>query len=302
MRTALVLLILLLPLPALAAVEVVASIAPLHSLAARVMQGAGTPRLLLPPGVSPHDHALRPSDAEAVQGAGLVVWVGPSLEPWLDRPLAALAGSARILQFDLVPGLTLLPFREGAEFEEAGHNHAPQPVGTVGAIDPHIWLDPENAKLWIDSLAGALAASDPANRDLYLSNAAAARVEIEATRAEIEAKLTPLRGRPFIVFHDGFHYFEHRFGIEAAGAVSLGDGRAPGPARIAAIRERIVTTGVLCLFTEPQLRSALTGTITEGTDARLGLLDPLGATLEPGPGLYPALLRELADGLADCLR
>jgi zinc transport system substrate-binding protein len=299
MRAALLLLILLLPLPALAGVDVVASIAPVHSLTARVMQGAGMPRLLLPPGVSPHDYALRPSDAAALQEAGLVVRVGPRLEPWLDRPLAALAGGARVLQLDLVPGLTLLPFREGAAFGDHDHDLSGPPGD---AIDPHLWLDPENAKLWLDAIAGALVASDPANRALYLSNAAAARAELDAAQAAIAAVLEPLRGRPFVVFHDGFHYFEHRFGIEAAGAVSLGDGRAPGPARVAAIRARIAETGARCLFAEPQLRSALTGTITEGTSTRTGLLDPLGATLEPGPGLYPALLRNLADGLAECLR
>lgn len=299
MRFALVLLCLLLPLPARAGVEVVASIAPLHSLAARVMQGTGAPRLLLPPGASPHDHALRPSDAAALQGAGLVIWVGPSLEPWLDGPLKALAGDARLLQLDQVPGLTQLPYRDGAAFDGDGHDHSDRPGE---AIDPHLWLDPENARLWLDAIAAALAVSDPANRDLYLANAAAARAEIAAAQAGIAAKLAPLRGRPFIVFHDGFHYFEHRFGIEAAGAVSLGDGRAPGPARIAAIRAHILATGALCLFAEPQLRSALTATITEGTGARLGLIDPLGAALEPGPGLYPALLHGLADGLADCLR
>jgi len=303
MRIALLMLILLLPLTCplggRAEVTVVASIAPLHSLASRVMQGAGTPHLLLPPGASPHDYALRPSDAAALQGAGLVIRVGPQLEPWLDRPLASLAEGARILQLDQVPGLTLLPFREGLDFGGGGHDHS---ADAGGVIDPHLWLDPENARLWLDAIAGALSASDPANRDLYLANAAAARAEIADLQATIDTRLAPLRGRRFIVFHDGFHYFEHRFGIEAAGAVSLGDGRAPGPARVAAIRALIIETGALCLFTEPQLRSALAATVIEGTPARIGLLDPLGATLEPGPGLYPALLDGLAEGMADCLR
>jgi zinc transport system substrate-binding protein len=308
MRAALVLLTLtlILPLPARggsgARVEVVASIAPVHSLAARVMQGAGAPRLLLPPGTSPHDYALRPSDAAALRDAALVVWTGPRLEPWLERPLASLAGHARVLRLDRVPGLTLLPVREGAAFEAHDDgDHGGESAHAEDETDPHLWLDPENAKLWLDALAGALSAADPANRALYLANAAAARAEIGEVRAEVEALLAPLRGRPFIVFHDAFHYFEHRFAIEAAGAVSLSDARAPGPARIAEIRDRIRALGAVCLFAEPQLRTALIATVAEGTGARIGMLDPLGAGLQPGPDLYPALLRNLAGGLADCL-
>jgi zinc transport system substrate-binding protein len=298
MRAALLVLALILPLPAAAGVQVVAGIAPVHSLAARVMQGAGGPRLLLPPGASPHDYALRPSDAAALQRAALVVWTGPRLEPWLERPLTALAGKARVLRLDRVPGLTLLPLRTDAEF---GADGEAGPAGPGEAIDPHLWLDPENARLWLDALAGALAAADPANRSLYLANAAAARAEIARVQADAAARLAPLRGRPFIVFHDAFHYFEHRFAIPASGAVSLSDARPPGPARIAAIRARIRAVGAVCLFAEPQLRSALIATVAEGSGLRIGMLDPLGTGLEQGPGLYPALLRGLADGLAECL-
>ena len=139
----------------------------------------------------------------------------------------------------------------------------------------------------------------------YLANAEAARGELDALAAVIEARLAPVRGRPFVVFHDSFHYFEHRFGIEAAGAVAFGDASAPGPARIARIRARIralgSASGAVCLFREPQFRSALVATVAEGAAVRIALLDPLGAGLPPGPDLYPDLLRGLADSLAGCL-
>ena len=298
MRAVLLLLALLLPASAAAAAEVVASIAPVHSLAARVMQGAGAPRLLLPPGASPHHHALRPSDAAALEGAALVVRVGPRLEPWLDRPLEVLAAGARVLDLDRTPGLTRLAIREGAAFE--AHDHDGE-AHDDDETDPHLWLDPENGKLWLAAIAEALAGVDPGNAALYRANAAAGKRELEALETRIEAQLAPLRGRPFIVFHDGYHYFERRFGIEAAGAVSTSDARAPGPARIAEIRARIAETGAVCLFAEPQFRSRLVETVTSGTGARLGFLDPLGATLEPGPGLYPALLDGIADGMEACL-
>ncbi|MCH8952960.1 MAG: zinc ABC transporter substrate-binding protein [Proteobacteria bacterium] len=292
-------LLLALPPRLFAGPEVVASIAPVHSLVARVMQGAGRPHLLLPPGASPHHHALRPSDAAALERAALVFWVGPRLERWLTRSLTTLAAGARVVRLADAPGLTRLALRQGAVF--AAHEHASEPDHDEAEIDPHLWLDPDNAKLWLDAIAAALAGADPARRALYLANAEAARAELDALAAEIEVRLAPVRGRPFVVLHDSFQYFERRFGIEAAGAVAPGDGRAPGPARIARIRDRIRALGPVCLFREPQLRSALAATVAAGAGARIALLDPLGAGLPPGPDLYPDLLRGLADSLADCL-
>lgn len=308
-------LVALLPGRTLAGPETVATIAPVHSLVARVMAGAGTPHLLVPPDASPHHVALRPSDAAALARAALVFRVGPVIEPWLERPLATLAAEARVIRLDQVPGLIRLPLREGETFardaHDGEHDHADEggdaPEGTShaeeaeGEIDPHLWLDPENAKLWLDAIAAALAEADPANAALYRQNAEAARAEITALEAEIAGKLAPLRGRPFVVFHDAYGYFEHRFGLEAAGAVALSDARTPGPARIARIRALIEETGAACVFREPQFRPALAETVAEGTGARVGVLDPTGAGLRPGPGLYPALLRGLAAGLADCL-
>jgi len=301
MRAALLaVILLLLPARAPAGIEVVASIAPIHSLAAQVMEGAGTPYLLLPPGTSPHDHALKPSDARALERAAAVFRVGPALERWLDAPLATLAGDARVVSLAEVTGLTLLPVREEAAFEshEGGHEgdaHEGEPD------DPHLWLDPENARLWLGAIAETLAAADPANAALYRANAARAQADLDALVAAIDARIAPGRGRPFIVFHDAYHYFERRFRIEAAGAVALSDASAPGPARIAEIRARIAETGAICLFREPQFRSGLVETVIGGTGARVGVLDPLGADLEPGPGLYAALLTGLADALATCL-
>lgn len=308
------------PADAGAAPETVATIAPVHSLVARVMQGAGTagaPHLLVPPGASPHDFALRPSDAAALARARLVFRVGPGAEPWLERPLATLAAGARVVRLDEVPGLNRLALRQGATFaahSDDAHGHAhgeaaahdaedagEHDAGHDPQTDPHLWLDPENAGLWLDAIAAALAEADPAKAELYRANAAEARAELAALAAELEADLAPLRGRPFVVFHDAYHYFEHRFGIEAAGAVAVSDARPPGPARIARIRELIAETGAVCIFREPQFRPALVETVAEGSGVRIGTLDPVGATLAPGPALYPALLRGLAEALADCL-
>jgi zinc transport system substrate-binding protein len=296
MRPFLVILLLLIAAPARAGVEVVASIAPVHGLVARVMQGAGVPHLLLPPGASPHDHALRLSDAAALQSAAVVVRIGPQLEPWLGRPLETLAPGARVLGLDRTPGLTRLALREGASF--GAHDHG---ADEEHETDPHLWLDPENGKLWLAAIAEVLSGADPGNAALYRANADAGAAEIDAVAARIETQLAPLRGRPFVVFHDAYHYFESRFAIEAAGAVAISDARPAGPARLAEIRGTIQATGAVCLFAEPQFPARLAEAVAEGAGIRMGVLDPLGAGLEPGPGLYPRLLEGIAASLAECL-
>ncbi|MDH3668077.1 MAG: zinc ABC transporter substrate-binding protein [Paracoccaceae bacterium] len=285
-------------------VGVVASIAPLHSLVARVMEGRGTPTLLLPPGASPHDNALRPSDAAALADAGLVIWMGPAIEPWLERPITALARNATVLRLNRTEGLTRLDLREGAAFEAEDKGDDDQEDGDEAhqdETDPHLWLDPRNAALWLDEIARALAKLDPDSADTYMANAEAGRTELAALEARIEARVAPLRGRPFIVLHDAFHYFEDRFDIEAAGALALSDARPPGPARVAQIRDRLRQGDIRCIFREPQGNAKLAERVARDAGVEIGVLDPLGAALAPGPALYPALIEGLADGLAACL-
>lgn len=318
---------------------VVADIAPVHSLVARVMDGVGMPSLILPPGASPHSYSMKPSEARALQSADVVFWVGPSLTPWFGNASESLTPAAAVIPLMESDGVTLLPFRESATFEKhdhahgEGHGHSDAHAhedehahkdehagedkhahedehGDVhkeahghaeGAIDPHLWLDPENAKVWLDAIARALADADPANGNAYLANAAAGSDELDALTERLDADLAAVRGRPFVVFHDAYHYFEARFEVKAAGAVALSDASDPGPARVAEIRQLVADTAALCVFSEPQFEPKLVATVIEGTDARSAVLDPIGAELTPGPGLYPALLENLKDQLIVCL-
>ncbi len=281
--------------------RVIASIAPIHSLVARVMEGRGSPTLLLPPGASPHDHALRPSDARALADAHLVVWMGPAIEPWLEGPIEALATNAIVLRLDQVEGLTRLAPRDGAAFgANDAHDHGTGDK-THGEIDPHLWLDPKNAALWLGAVAVVLSDLDPQGAATYRETAGVAGAELTALKTRIEARVAPLRGRPFIVLHDAFHYFEHRFDIEAAGALALSDARPPGPARIAQIRDRLAQGDIRCIFREPRGNARLAAQVARDAGIKTGILDPLGAALAPGPALYPALIESLASGLAACL-
>lgn len=281
--------------------RVAADIGPVHSIAARVMAGIGAPDLVVPPGASPHGYALRPSEARALQEADLVVWVGPALTPWLADPIDTLAAEGAVrLTLEDAEGIRLLPARAGDGFE--AHEHDDEHDHDHDApVDGHLWLDPGNAAAAARAIADALGGLDPANAAAYAANAEAFTAELARLAAAIDADLAPVRGRPYIVFHDAFHYFEDAFAIPAAGSVVLHEGVEPGAARVAAIRARVESAGVACAFTEPQFQPHLLHTVVEGTGARLGEIDDLGATLAPGPELYPALLRGIADSLRACL-
>ena len=167
--------------------------------------------------------------------------------------------------------------------------------------DPHAWLSPDNAATWLDAVAETLAEIDPDAADAYRANAAAAREELAALSDEIDAILEPVRGRGFIVFHDAYQYFESAFDVPASGAISVSDASDPSPARVAEIRDRVAREAVACVLSEPQFDPGLVAVVAEGSDVRTGTLDPLGSSLEPGPELYPRLLRDLAITLARCL-
>jgi zinc transport system substrate-binding protein len=301
--------LMLIAAPALAeAPRVVADIAPVQALVARVMAGAGAPEVLaiVPAGASPHGFSLRPSQAAAIEAAEIVVTIGAGLTPWLDGPLGTLAPEAARLTLTEVAGVTLHEAREavllGGDAGHEGHGHAEaEPEGKHdhdhdhGPVDPHAWLDPLNAALWVDAIAEALAAADPAQAALYRANAAEARAEIAAAEAEVRALLAPVAGRPYAVFHDAYQYFEARFAIAPVAAIALGDAADPGPQRVAAVRDAVAAAGVRCIFAEPQMNPALIATIAEGTGARTGTIDPLGGAS------YPETLRAMARDMAACL-
>lgn len=287
--------------------KVVTDIAPVQALAARVMAGVDTPDQLVPSNASPHGHAMRPSEAGALEAADVVFWVGPELTPWMARAIDRLAGDAVAVALLHQGGGIEWEMRgehdEGTthddghhdEAHDEGHDHA------EGSVDPHAWLDPENGKAWLHTIAETLAQADPANAATYRANADAGRAEIDAVSAEVAALLSPVTGVPYVVFHDAWQYFEARFGHFHSGAIALGDAADPGPRRVAEIRQRVRDLGVKCVFAEPQFNPSLVKTVTEGTGTRIAELDPIGLTLNPGPDMYPALILLVGSQMAGCL-
>ncbi|WP_424933395.1 zinc ABC transporter substrate-binding protein [Amaricoccus macauensis] len=182
--------------------------------------------------------------------------------------------------------------------EEAGHDHHGH---DHSGMDPHVWLDPMNAVVMADVMAGTLAEADPENAELYAQNAEAFADEIAELVDANTAELAAVAGKNFVVFHDAYHYYEARFDVEASGAISFSDATAPSAARLTEIQETIEDLDVTCVFAEPQFDDSLVQTVIDGTNAKSGILDPLGSSLEPGPTLYPELIQSITDELVDCL-
>jgi zinc transport system substrate-binding protein len=279
--------------PALAEIEVAATIKPVHSLVAAVMAGVGEPDLVLDGLASPHVTALRPSQARIIENAEIVFAVGEGLEAFLHKAMEGDAGT-RIVELAEAPGVERLEYRDADEPDE-DHDHE------HGSVNPHIWLDPDNAKAMAAHIATVLGTADPANADIYDSNAEALARNLEALQSEITAKLAPVKERPFLVFHDAYHYFEAAFGLNGLGAIVLNPETPPGARRLREIRHRIDEAGVACVFSEPQFEVGYVTTVLEDTVARTASLDPLGVEVEPGPGAYSRIMTELADALVGCL-
>lgn len=304
---------------AVASPRVVASTKPVHSLVSAVMGDVGTPALIVKGAASPHTYALRPSDAAALESADIVFWTGHGMELFLADALESLSGDATVVELAEADGIVLLPVREGGAFEahshgdedhddgHDGHDHDQEDHDQEdhdhahGKGDMHFWLDPQNAKLMVTAIATTLSDADPENAAAYGANAEAELARLDALQTELQATLAPVAGKPFVVFHDAYQYFENRFGLEIAGTVTVSPDVMPGAARIDELRAKVAELGATCIFAEPNFAPAIVNTIVEGTDAKAGTLDPEGAALTEGPDLYPQLLRSLASSLVECL-
>ena len=313
---------------------VVVSIKPLHSLVAAVMQGVGEPRLIVQGAGSEHSYSLKPSDAQAIEHAKVIFWAGPSMETFLDKPFDTLGEGAKIVALGEADGLTKLKFREGGPFEAhehgdeghahekhdgEGHDHSAEASshdnhdhGNEAAekaddhhhhaeFDLHFWLDPQNGKVLVGDIAKVLGENDPEHAAQYEKNAADYAEKLDVLTKDISSELQPVKDKPFIVFHDAYQYFENRFEVKAAGSITVSPEQAPGAGRIKDIHEKIKSLGAVCVFSEPQFEPKLVNTVIDGTDAKTGVLDPLGSELKDGPDLYPELIRNLADSLKNCL-
>ena len=297
-------------------VKVVTSIKPIHSLAAYVMDGVGKPNVIVDGYNSPHGFSLKPSHAKMIENADLIIWVGEDLEAFLEKPLDSIAKKATKVELMDLKGIKKLKFREKNIFEghddhghkkdkhddhghkkdkhddhgHEGHAH--------GEHDPHIWLDPMNAKVIIKEITNQLVKLDSANSEKYKANSKEAIADIDALTKSIKKDLN--KNSRVVVFHDAYQYFENRFGIKVLGALTVNTDVLPGAEQLAEIREVIEHEKVNCIFSEPQFNPSIIKTIAKDTNIKTGVLDPLGATIDKGKGMYSELLKNMSSSFKGC--
>ncbi len=306
------------PIAARADIQVVASIKPVHSLVAAVMSGVGEPGLIVEGAGSPHAFSMRPSQAVMLENADVVFWIGHDLEAFLEKPLEALASNAKSVELIKAHGLVKLDLREGGTFDAHDHGeheahedhdhddhahekHDDHAHDQHDEFNVHIWVDPVNAKALVHEIEETLVEADPDNAPKYKANANDITARLDAMTAEIAADLETVKDKPFVVFHDAYRNFEDRFGLTAAGSITVSPEVQPGAERVSELRTKISELGATCVFSEPQFEPKIVQIITENTSAKSGILDPLGTSLQDGPDLYFELIRNMATSFKTCL-
>ncbi|SET96314.1 zinc transport system substrate-binding protein [Pseudomonas graminis] len=281
-----------------ASVRVLTSIKPLQLIAAAVQDGIAVPEVLLPPGASPHNYALRPSDVRRVQEADLLYWIGPNMETFLPRVLSGRSKAS--VPVESLPGMHLRHFTASTEHhddDEDEHDHDHRP----GSVDAHLWLSSVNARVIAAKMAADLSQADPANAARYESNVKAFDARLDALDAQIKQRVAGISGKQYFVFHEAFDYFEEAYGLKHAGVFAVSSEVQPGAQHVAAMRARLTEFGKTCVFSEPPLRPRLADTLSAGLPVKLAELDGLGGYTPATARGYEQLLSKLADDLAGCL-
>ena len=301
-----------------AELKVVTTIKPLHSLVANVMEGINEPALIIEVSTSPHSFTLKPSHAKLLEEADIIFWIGEGIETFMERPLESIVKNAEVVEFMEIESINKLKFREESIFEDHddhddhdGHDeHDDEHEGhdehdghddhghAHGEFDAHIWLDPMNAKEMVLEIAHELSHLDPANEDKYNVNAKATNLALDEMIDDISQNIN--KDAKFVVFHDAYQYFEERFGVRAAGALTLNTDVLPGAKQIDEIQDVIKERGINCIFSEPQFNPKIISTIAQDTGIQTGVFDPLGANIESDKELYFKLINDLSKNLKNC--
>jgi len=308
-------------------IKVVTTIKPLHSLISSVMDGVGEPSLIIEGTNSPHTFVFKPSHAQMLEEADLVFWIGEDLEAFMEKPLESLAKDAKKISFMELGSIEKLKFREenvfddhddhddhdghkdddhddhddhdGHEDEHEGHDdHAGHEGHNHGEFDAHIWLDPMNAKEMVHEIAHELSELDPSNKETYEANANRTLNSLDKLIEDVEKALP--KDISYIVFHDAYQYFEKRFGVSSAGALTLNPDVLPGAKQISDIQDLIEEKGIKCIFSEPQFNPKIISTLANDMNISTGTLDPLGAYLDKSNTMYEDLIREISNSLKKC--
>ena len=291
-------------------VKVVTTIKPLHSLVSSVMEGVGEPSLIIEGTNNPHTFVFKPSHAELLEEADIVFWIGEDLEAFMDKPLDSLASNAKKVAFMDLASIEKLKFREENIFDDHddhddhdGHDdehegHDDHHGHAHGEFDAHIWLDPMNAKEMIHEIAHELGDLDPKNKEIYESNANKTLKSLDKLIKDVNSSIS--KDVSYIVFHDAYQYFEKRFGVSSAGALTLNPDVLPGAKQIADVQDLINDKNIKCIFSEPQYNPKIIETLASDMKITTGIMDPLGAYIDKGNTMYFDLIKQISNSINKC--
>ena len=285
-------------------VNVVTTIKPLHSLISNVMKGVGEPSLIIEGTSNPHNFVLKPSHAKLLQDADIIFWIGEDLEAFMEKPLSSLAKDAKKISFMELGSIKKLKFRENNIFDHDDHDghkeddHDDHDGHNHGEFDAHLWLDPVNAKEMVIEISHELSKLDPANKNKYKANADKTIEVLDSLIKEVNQSLP--KDISYVVFHDAYQYFEKRFEVTSAGALTLNPDVLPGAKQIVDIQSLIKEKNIKCIFSEPQYNPKIIETLASDTNISTGTMDPLGVNLDRGVTMYSKLIMNIADSIKNC--
>lgn len=258
--------------------QIVTTIASLYSMTVNVAGEYADVTNLVPIGSSEHTYQARPSDIALLSRADLVIKNGVQLELFLDPLLNSSEHTGRVI-VDTSSGITLLT---GGE-----HHHEDMDEGQLGNVppealtkgDPHIWLSIENAKIQVKNIEQALSLSDPLHSEIFKSNADSYIAHLTSLEAELKTKIASVQKRPYILFHDGFQYFEKEFGLHSSGVVEEFPGKEPSVEYMKNLYDIITRDHVQIAFTEPQFSPKVIEQLKTRFQMVTAELDTIGTSL-----------------------
>lgn len=286
--------------------SVVASLKPLGFIASAIADGVTETEVLLPDGASEHDYSLRPSDVKRLQGADLVVWIGPEMEAFMEKSVKNIPESKQVTIAQLPSVKPLL--MKGGDDDDDEHDHDPahdekgDDHHHHGDYNMHLWLSPEIARSSAVAIHDKLVELMPQSRAKLDANLKDFEAQLAQVDKQVGNELAPLKGKGYFVFHDAYGYYEKHFGLTPLGHFTVNPEIQPGAQRLHEIRTQLVEQKATCVFAEPQFRPAVVEAVARGTSVRMGTLDPLGTHIALGKTSYSAFLTQLANQYASCLK
>ena len=319
---------------AVASATIVTSIKPLGFIASAIANEVTDVDVLVPTGASPHDYNLKPSDAQKLKSAEMVVWIGEDVDLFLDKSIDDLDYKKVLTIKDIA---AIEPFLmkgehhhhhgegDAHEHSHEGHHHAHEGHDHKHAhgdhdhkhdhaheghehhhdddasINWHVWYSPDISKVVAQRIASKLVKQYPEKKALIEKNVAEFDRTLAETSVKIKAQLESVKDKGFYVFHDAYGYFNQAYGLNQTGYFTINPLVAPGAKTLAKIKEEIAEHKVSCLFAEPQFTPKVIESLSKATQVKVGRLDPMGDSVKAEGNPYAAFLRFTADSYSQCL-